>query len=87
MSYLLLGYERTERDKLTEEQKEQIINNIGVFTEFASSISNAAAHGAANEVHSESLSFAAAFMAEVAGELNGILQKVPKAPVNESEIA
>ena len=71
---LLTGFEKFNEDKLTKEQKVQIINNVGILTEFTSAAANAAADGAYSELHAQNLSFTAAFLGDLAGELNGLIQ-------------
>ncbi len=71
---LLLGFEKVDRGKLTREQKEQIMNNIGCLVEFASSASLAAPNCGLADIHVDNLSYIASFAAEIAGELNVLLQ-------------
>ena len=71
---LLTGFEKLDKSKLTKELKVQVINNVGILTEFASATANAAADGACSELHAQDLSFTAAFLSDLAGELNGLIQ-------------
>ena len=71
---LLTGFEKFDRKELTKEQKVQIINNVGILTDFASATANAAADGAYSELHAQNLSFTTAFLSDLAGELNGLIQ-------------
>ena len=71
---LLTGFEKLDKSKLTKEQKVQVINNVGILIDFASAAANAAADGAYSELHAQNLSFTAAFLSDLAGELNGLIQ-------------
>lgn len=72
--FLMTGFKKVDSKTLTDDQKRQITDNIGIFLESISSISNIAGHGAGDKIQLQSLCFTASFLAEVAGELNGLLQ-------------
>ena len=59
---------------MNKEEKAQITNNIGSLASMAYSVSEAMADSGLPENHVTNLAYTSSLLAEVIGELNGLLQ-------------
>lgn len=71
---LLQGLTRVDRLQLSDDEKAQISNHIGVLASMACSVSEATADYGLPEGHVQNLAYTSSLLAEIIGELNGLLQ-------------
>ena len=65
---------RAERSQLSDDEKAQISNHIGALASMACSVSEATADCGLPEGHVQNLTYTSSLLAEIIGELNGLLQ-------------